>query len=62
MVKIDRALRLAILAMRAEIQRIAFNANLEDRFKAGLPVSIAASRKKKNLLDAIEALRKINDR
>ena len=48
--------KLAIEALRKQIQKIAFDANLFDRGMADYPYAEECSRKKKKLLEAIAEL------
>lgn len=52
-----QATKIAIQAIEAEIKRLAVNANLHDMMHADAPVCIEASRKRRELKEAIEALR-----
>ncbi len=52
-----RAITLAIAALEKEIKQLAVNANLHDMCHADAPVCVEASRKRKELRDAIQALR-----
>lgn len=52
-----RAITLAVQCIEAEIKRLAVNANLHDMMHADAPACVEASRKRKELRDAIEALK-----
>jgi len=52
-----RATQIAIQCIEAEIKRLAVNANLHDLMHADTPVCVEASRRRKELRAAIEALR-----
>ncbi len=51
------ATRIAIRCIEAEIKRLAVNANLEDTYHSGVPMCVEASRRRKELQAAIQALR-----
>ena len=51
-----KATRLAIECIRKEIQRLAVDANLQEMYQADLPNTIAASKKRALLREAILAL------
>lgn len=53
----QRAITLAVQALEGQIKRLAVNANLHDLFHADAPVCVEASRKRKELRDAIAQLR-----
>jgi ABC-type phosphate transport system auxiliary subunit len=55
-VKRDRAIRLAVEAIQAQIHKLAVDANLHDVYGADYPQAINASAKRKELLEAIEIL------
>ena len=52
-----RATKIAISYIEAEIKRLAVNANLEDQYHSGIPMCVEASRRRKELREAIEALK-----
>lgn len=52
-----KAIALAIQALEAEIKRLAVNANLEDAYHSGIPMCVEASRRRKELREAVKALR-----
>lgn len=52
-----RAITLAIQALEAQIKRLAVNANLADLYHADAPACVEASRRRRELRDAIAALR-----
>ena len=51
-----KAIRLAVECIRKEIQRLAVDANLQEMYQADLPNTIAASKKRALLREAILAL------
>jgi hypothetical protein len=51
-----RATVLAIQCIEREIKALAVNANLEDMYHAGIPMCVEASKRRKELREAIEAL------
>ena len=51
-----KAVKLAIECIRAEIQRLAVDANLQEMYQANLPNTIAASQKRALLREAITTL------
>lgn len=51
-----RAIELAIQSIRAEVQRLAVDANLHEQFRAGYPAAVRASKRRKQLREAIEIL------
>lgn len=51
-----KAIRLAVECIRKEIQRLAVDANLQEMYLADLPNTIAASKKRAMLREAILAL------
>ena len=51
-----KATRLAIECIRKEIQRLAVDANLQEMYQADLPNTIAASKKRALLREAIQTL------
>lgn len=53
----QRAITLAIQALEAQIKALAVNANLHDMCHADTPVCVEASRKRKELRDAVATLR-----
>lgn len=53
----QRALTLAIQALEAQIKALAVNANLHDVCHADAPACVEASRKRKELREAIAQLR-----
>lgn len=55
--KESQAIRLAIEALEKEVQRLAVDANLRDLYDLRSPHAISASRKRKQLLAALELLR-----
>ena len=54
--KRDKALRLAVAALRKQAQRLAVDANLHDVYHADYPHAVNASQERKLLLEAIEEL------
>lgn len=54
-----QALKLAIAALKAEKQRLAFDANMHDLRGAEYPQAVAASKKRKRIVQAIETLAEI---
>lgn len=52
-----RAVALAIDCIEREIKRLAVNANLADMYHNDAPMCVEASRKRKELREAIAALR-----
>lgn len=52
-----RAITLAIAALETQIKVLAVNANLHDMCHADAPVCIEASRKRKELRDAVATLK-----
>jgi hypothetical protein len=52
-----RATTIAIAAIEQEIKRLAAAANLHELYGADVPHAIQASKRRKELRDAIEALR-----
>lgn len=52
----DRAITIAKAAIEREIKRLAANANLADQYGATSPACVNASRQRKELREAIEAL------
>ena len=52
-----RARAIAIQCIEAEIKRLAANANLHDMYHADAPVCIEASKRRKELREAIDALK-----
>jgi hypothetical protein len=52
-----KAVRLAIECIRAEVKRIAFDANLADRLHVTDSFAVKASKRRHDLLAAIEELR-----
>jgi Mrp family chromosome partitioning ATPase len=53
-----RAIRIAVAAMRRELQVIAFDANMHEHYGARYPQAEAAARRRQDLLAAIEQLEK----
>jgi len=53
----QRAITIAIQCIEAEIKRLAVHANLHDMMHADAPVCVEASRRRKELRDAVEELR-----
>lgn len=51
-----RATALAIQCIEAEIKALAVQANLEDAYHSGIPACVQASKRRKELRAAIEAL------
>ena len=51
-----KATRLAIECIRKEIQRLAVDANLQEMYQVDLPNTIAASKKRALLREAIQTL------
>ncbi len=51
-----RATKIAIGCIEAEIKRLAVNANLEDQYHSGIPMCVEASKRRKILREAIDAL------
>jgi hypothetical protein len=52
-----RATALAIQCIEREIKALAVNANLEDAYHSGIPMCVEASKRRKELREAIEALK-----
>jgi hypothetical protein len=52
-----RATALAIRCIEAEIKRLAVNANLEDQYHSGIPMCVEASKRRKELQEAIAVLK-----
>lgn len=52
----SRAIRLAIKVLEREVQRLAQNANLHDRYHLNDRATINASRQRRDLQEAIELL------
>lgn len=52
----DHARSIAIEALRRQAQRLATDANLHDLYHANHPAAINASRKRRELLDAVDTL------
>jgi len=52
-----KAVRLAVATMRAECKRLAFDANLCDRLGLKEPGAVKASKRRRELLAAVDALR-----
>jgi len=52
----SRAIKLAQACIEVEIKRLAVNANLHDHYKADAPVCIEASKRRKELREALDAL------
>ena len=55
--KLQKATKIAIACMQDEMKHLAFAANLYEKFGADLPHVVAASARRKELRDAIDALR-----
>ncbi len=55
--KHERAIHVAIAAIEHEIKSLAFDANMHDLLKADYPHTIKASKRRAELLAAIEALK-----
>ncbi len=51
------AIKLAIQALEKEIRRLSVNANLHDMCHADAPVCVEASRKRKELREAVATLK-----
>lgn len=51
-----RAITLAIQCIEREIKTLAINANLEDTYHSGIPMCVEASKRRKELREAIGAL------
>jgi len=51
-----RATALAIQCIEREIKALAPHANLEDTYHSGIPMCVSASKRRKELREAIEAL------
>lgn len=51
-----RAVRIAVAAMRRELRVIAFDAGVHEHYGARYPQAVAAARRKRELLAAIEQL------
>lgn len=49
-----RIIKIAIHCIKREIRRICVDANLHDLYKADFPYAVKCSRKKKELLEAIQ--------
>ena len=54
---VKKAVRLAIECIRREIQRLAVDANLQEMYQANLPHTIAASKRRALLREAIAVLK-----
>ena len=54
--KREQAIKLAIEAMRAQLQRLAVDANMCDVYGATYQAAVGASAKRKQVLEAIEIL------
>lgn len=52
-----RATKIAIRCIEAEIKRLAVNANLEDAYHSGIPMCVEASKRRKELREAIQTLK-----
>ena len=52
-----RATKIAIHCIELEIKRLAVNANLHDMMHADAPVCVEASKRRKELQEAIQALK-----
>jgi hypothetical protein len=52
-----RANALAIAALEREIRALAVHANLEDAYHSGIPMCVAASKRRKELREAIAVLK-----
>jgi hypothetical protein len=59
---LPRAVRLAVEAMRLEVKRLAFNANIADRLKVTAPEAMKASKRRRELLNAITLLSDLKDK
>ena len=53
---LNRAVRIAKEAMRRDMRRLYFNANLENVYHAGLPSTEAAARRLADLMQASELI------
>jgi hypothetical protein len=54
-----RATALAIRCIEAEIKRLAVNANLEDMYHSGIPICVEASKRRRDLREAIAVLKEL---
>ena len=54
--KNEKALKLAIECIKAEIQRLAVDGNLQEMYQANLPHTIAASKRRALLREALATL------
>lgn len=54
-----RALKIAIKSLKDDVQRVAFDANLYERFGSDCPVTVKAARHRKKLQAAIGELEKM---
>jgi hypothetical protein len=52
-----RATALAIACLEREIKALAVHANLEDAYHSGIPMCVAASKRRKELREAIAVLK-----
>ena len=52
-----RATKIAIRCIEAEIKRLAVNANLEYAYHSGIPMCVEASKRRKELREAIQTLK-----
>ncbi len=52
-----RATQIAIACIEQEIKRLSVHANLEDRYHSGIPMCVKASIRRKELREAIQALK-----
>ena len=53
---LNRAVRIAKEAMRRDMRRVCFNANLENIYHAGLPCTEAAARRLADLMETSEII------
>ena len=53
----QKATALAIQALEKEIKALAVNANLEDAYHSGIPMCVEASRRRRELREAIAVLK-----
>lgn len=59
---IARAIRLATEAIKLEVKRLAFDANVLDKLKLVTPESVKASKRRRDLLEAISILEALKDK
>jgi len=58
--KLRQALATAVKSIRFELRRVAFDGSLQEKFKADLPGTIAALKKKNELQETIKFLEAYN--